>query len=404
MSFDVNGALSRWQRCTVATLEWLAARPMHDGCVDSKLNPLTLQDYGPQDGLRGPDWTYGWIQGRALEALVTHAAALDASHPALARQLDQMAHALYARLKGLQARDGHIYFLYDRSFAPVRPEGEGVAPQAQPAAIYTYSDCFAAKGLIAAAARFAPQELPQHLAYFGQVIAAIQQDRFQMDEKVALSPQAVAQQPDDFGPKMIALGACRLFETLGLAPHAEFGTAFLAKILAKHYDPDLRLLRNVPGAPEVNAGHAIELVGFALSSTTLRASADLAHLRQILRGAFEFAFADYGLRLSMHAGTGAALNPRLPWWSLPETIRAAAWAYHLGQDPQDLAILQRADQAFFTHFWREGQGLAYQTLDGAGQPIDFVPATPDLDPGYHTGLSLLAASEAFSSPSDDRPR
>ena len=30
------------------------------------------------------------------------------------------------------------------------------------------------------------------------------------------------------------------------------------------------------------------------------------------------------------------------------------------------------------------------TVDG---PIDHVPATPDLDPGYHTGLSLLAAIE-----------
>jgi len=28
------------------------------------------------------------------------------------------------------------------------------------------------------------------------------------------------------------------------------------------------------------------------------------------------------------------------------------------------------------------------TRDG---PVDFIPATPDLDPGYHTGLSLLAA-------------
>ena len=31
------------------------------------------------------------------------------------------------------------------------------------------------------------------------------------------------------------------------------------------------------------------------------------------------------------------------------------------------------------------------TADG---PADFVPATPDLDPGYHTGLSLLAAIDS----------
>jgi len=28
------------------------------------------------------------------------------------------------------------------------------------------------------------------------------------------------------------------------------------------------------------------------------------------------------------------------------------------------------------------------TIDG---PVDIVPTTPDLDPGYHTGLSLLVA-------------
>jgi len=43
--------------------------------------------------------------------------------------------------------------------------------------------------------------------------------------------------------------------------------------------------------------------------------------------------------------------------------------------------------------------VAYQTMTKEG-PIDWVPATPDLDPGYHTGLSLLAAIEAGGAPEE----
>ena len=34
-------------------------------------------------------------------------------------------------------------------------------------------------------------------------------------------------------------------------------------------------------------------------------------------------------------------------------------------------------------------GTAAQTLDADGRCVDRVPATPDADPGYHTGLSLI---------------
>ena len=33
--------------------------------------------------------------------------------------------------------------------------------------------------------------------------------------------------------------------------------------------------------------------------------------------------------------------------------------------------------------------MAYQTIDRTGKPVDVIPATPDADPGYHTGLSLI---------------
>ena len=72
-----------------------------------------------------------------------------------------------------------------------------------------------------------------------------------------------------------------------------------------------------------------------------------------------------------------------PWWSLPETIRAAALVFRATGDARAAGIWARADAAFFGRYWRAGHGIAYQTL-GPDGPVDFTPATPDLDPGYHT--------------------
>jgi hypothetical protein len=73
-------------------------------------------------------------------------------------------------------------------------------------------------------------------------------------------------------------------------------------------------------------------------------------------------------------------------------MRSAALCYERGADAEVLDVWQRADALFFADYWREGAGIAYQCRTDDG-PIDYVPATPDLDPGYHTGLSLLAAIE-----------
>jgi len=33
--------------------------------------------------------------------------------------------------------------------------------------------------------------------------------------------------------------------------------------------------------------------------------------------------------------------------------------------------------------------MAYQTIGADGRPVATIPATPDADPGYHTGLSII---------------
>lgn len=399
-SFNPENAVAHYACCNAATLRWMLQRPaLQGGFLNTKCNAISLVDYEDADGLRGPNFTYGWIQGRGLEALATHAAYFDGHDPALAQALDQAAQTLYQRLKQLRAEDGHIYFCYDQTMRPVlEMDNNGIVPQDRPADIFTYSDAFAAKGLIAAAARFALAELPDHLSYLRQIVIAIEERRFQMSERVPLSKANLADQSDDFAPRMILLGACHMLDAIGKPGEAQFGAGFLDQILTNHHDVKRQVLRNVPGQDACNVGHGIECVGFALSSAALSADTALVNtLTDVLVGSFKAGFDETGIVLSVDAENGETLNPLRPWWCLPETIRAAALAYKLTGREDVLKVWAAADEAFFNFFWRDDAPLAYQTRDAAA-PIDYVPATPDLDPGYHTGLSLLAAINARAAP------
>lgn len=389
-----------------ASMRWMLSRPLlHEGFLNTKQNSITLVDYGPGDGLRGPDFTYGWIQGRGLEALVTHAEAFAVSDPELTSAMDAVARPLYGILQGLWSRDGHAYFCYDARLQPIiaRPDGTS-APQAQPAEIYTYSDIFVLKGLIAAAARYDVASLGAYADKLSDLTDAIEHGRFQMDERKLLSAGAVAAQPDDLGPRMILLGAAGMLGRLGQRTAASFADRLVAHVLERHLDPGTGLLRNVPGEDACNVGHGIELVGFAFDYLPADTDPNLVRqLETVLLASFNAGFHPIGLRLSVSVRTREPTSPYCPWWSLPETIRSAALCYERTGNPAVLEVWRKAHEAFFRIYWRGEPAIAYQTMTDDG-PIDFVPATPDLDPGYHTGLSLLAAINAAGRMAQTAPR
>jgi hypothetical protein len=392
----IGEAARIYTAANAASLRWLLARPLlGPGFLNSKQNSITLADYSLADGLRSPAFTYGWIQGRGLEALVTHAAFFAQTDPGLTAAIDAVARPLYTILQSLWERDGHAYFCYDEHLQPVIAVADGsTAPQAQPAEIYTYSDIFVLKGLIAAAARYDRTSLGHYLAQLPAIVAAIETGRFQMDERQHLKAATAASQPADFGPRMILLGAAGMLKRIGRFETASFADGFLAHVLERHFDPASSLLRNVPGADSCNVGHGIELVGFALDYLPPDADPALvAQLQDILLASFAAGFQPPGVRLAVSVATGEPISPYCPWWSLPETIRSAALCLERTGDERVLEVWRRAHAAFFDHYWRSESAIAYQTMTSDG-PVDFVPATPDLDPGYHTGLSLLAATEA----------
>lgn len=386
-------ARKRYIASNAATLRWMLDRaPLHGVYLNTKMNPLTLVDYADVDAWRGPDHIYGWIQGRGLESVVTHAAAFADIDPGLSADLDVAGRRLYAALDELLVRDGHVSFCYDRDMRAVRfLDLTRFVPQEQAPEIYTFSDTFAAKGLVAGAARYAPEDLPRQLAALQRVIDAIEDNRFQIDEKQPINAASRAAQGDDFGSRMIMLSAGALLARIGRRDRTAFADRFISHIIDNHFDPGSGLLRNVSGQDNSNVGHGIEFVGFALDYLGTDCDPQmLAVLETILVSSFDKGFTGPGVRLVVSVASGAPTSPYCPWWTLPETIRAAALCHERNQSPAALRIWQQAHAAFYQRYWREGTGIAYQCLTDQG-PIDYVPATPDLDPGYHTGLSLLAA-------------
>ncbi len=382
----------------VRSMEWMLARPrLHGAFLNTKMSSITLRDYTAADGWRAPDILYGWIQGRGLEALIRHADFCETEAPDLAARLLEAARLLYPALADLYDRHGRGYFYYDGDLNPICPGAGDVAePQAAAGRFHSYSDIFVLKGLLIAATRFDPSACDTYLAGLHRVVQSVEQGRFVSDEKQPFQDQGTLQYAADYAPRMIMLGAAALLRHLGFGDRAKFDIGFIEHVLTHHVDDGGGALprgamHDVAGQDRCNPGHAIEFAGFALECLPDDADADLVGaIEQVLLTCFSLGFTPPGIDVRISLSGGEPPMGHYPWWALPETIRAAAAAFGRTRNPASLATWRRAHEAFFAHFWRDDPPVAYHTQSQNG-PLDYVPATPDLDPGYHTGLSLLGA-------------
>jgi len=411
MSTSRDAFLSEARRLYVesnkAALSWVMDRPLLGGAfLNTKQDSVSLNDYSESDAWRGPNFLYGWIQGRGLEALVMHARFFDREDPSFANRLDQTAERVYRALKSLYDRYDAAYFCYGDLETPIYQDSDG-APQRQLTGTryFTYSDVFVLKGLIAASMRYDRTNTSQYVAKMRDLVQAIEMNRFITDESSPLDRKNLERQPGEFGPRMIVLGAAAMLRRLGLDDAAAFGDRFIDYVFKTHWDiagkKPSGLLLDTVGGDHCNVGHGIEFGGFALEYLPSSAPSMLvADIERLIVNSFHSGFTEPGICLRISAETGQHLSPYFPWWPLPEAVRAAALCFTRTGNIEVLDIWKSAHDVFFDRYWRGAPAIAYQTRDAQG-PVDYVPATPDLDPGYHTGLSLLAAIEVIDSINED---
>lgn len=429
-------ALAVAVRSVMAEILRRAERDPTYSWIDTKLSTIDGSElrYPGAVDLFGKDTVYAWIQGRAVEALAGHARWLAAhGEPDLAATCLRVARRVALALEDARhAAGGRLGFWLDRAGVPfvLAADGRPTPVILDPTQV-AFSDLFHARGLAALAA-LDPAFAALADARARHVLDALRVGRFVSDQQ-AFDPgnrvgEVIGRR--SFGPAMIAVGLCALQAERAVPGALAEGLALIEGILAAHANLDRRWPELPPdtlcefiaadGSPWHEAGHVVtdpghacELVGLALWLFTVAQRRGLADVGQqdriaqlmpqlacILSQSFTLGFRTFGLCKTWSLSAGRPLNDSLPWWSVQETMRATALlvrlAPQLAVDHGAAQIMTTCTRVFLDHYRNPAvHGWAVQTLDAAGQPLRVIPATPDADPGYHTGLCLIAVLDAL---------
>ena len=442
---DVKSVLPDYRAMLLAVMAAIADRcertPGYP-FIDTKLDLITGEDFDADDPLKGPNAVSGWIQGRGLESLAGHCRWMRRHNlkPELRRRLERIAADLLAALLDIRARNaGHLSFFMTPQGNPFALDEEGGIRtlKLSEASHYGFSDLFSAKGMVAAARYLGLREAEtEAMEYCRRVDAAIHEGRFTTDQ-ISLDPKNPAgPRPGrhPHGPFMIQVGAAAL-----LAEHRIPGSVEMGLRLIRHeMQTYVNLNGRVPGLREYDfweavdddgapcdedgkilsdPGHVLEFIGLTLKFTSAvrkNGLADAARSEEIdgvdsqmpalLSHTFAGGFqpGPGGICKMFDLVSRTPANTDMPWWNLPETLRAAAYCSSIArtgvQRKNALGIFSACHNAFTRHFVRPDLHLmAYQTRDGSGRVVPVIPATADADPGYHTGLSIIDVLDVFES-------
>ena len=443
---DLLTVVDDYEAICHANIEAILGRfERHDGSypfVDTKLDLQSGADFDATDPVRGRDTIYGWIQGRGLEALAGHAhwseRSPDARTRALTERLRSMESVVLDSLRQLRsANEGHLFFFMSPDGGPfvLAEDGSQAALAPDPETPSGYSDLFGSKGLFAAARDLGlPQIEAEAQAWMTEVSEDILARRFTSDQQPLDPTNPVEALPGRYGhgAYMIQLGACALGATAGDTGAVDMGLRLMEYEIGTHANMGGRVagfeegdfwefvgeddlpLRMEDGSVLCDPGHALEFVGLAYKflraaqqlennpRTTRRLQAVTEPLPTILWQIFSLGFQPQpgGICKAYDLVGRRPLHTDMPWWSLPETIRSAAFCYRESESAEvkqrSLAIWRDCHNAFVENYLRpEVHLMAIQTLAIDGSISAAIPATADADPGYHTGLSLLDVIELF---------
>lgn len=376
--------------------------------VDTKFNPNTGSDLPPESY----EVIYPWFLGRGSEALALHLDALDE----LALSADEKETIrgffpkLIANMTGaiLELRDRHqgrFPLKVDRAFG--LPPG---STENLDAGMTGPGDVFCAKGLLGsddASVRETGGKLLQEIA------EKIEQGHFATpfpDQGKAQALRmlfqavpglAVARGLGESQRATLFAHTCNFLQYV-LDHHSDSATGSFSE----YYNPQTGTRGEL-----LDPGHCTEFVGLGLSAihameqdgTGLsperqalfaRAKAELPRIL-ISTVAAGFAESAGGIVKAVNNRTGEVLDTAMPWWNLPETMRAALFSALATEDAgvreKCLSIFAQCHNAYFQHYLNPANMLfPYQTRSGeTGEVLDVAPAIPEGDPLYHSNLCFL---------------
>ena len=444
MNKDLNKICDKFTFITLEVLDAIIERSKQDPeypFINTKLDiisgnniypPIPGEDYNAKDII------FSWIQGRGLEALTGHAKWLEQNRATPENQerissIKNLLEKMIVKLEDCRAKNnGKMFFVMnsDGDFLEVDTDGS-LKPLKAVRSNANFSDLFYSKGLMAAAAWLGKKELlAEAERYFKSVVDDIRAGRF-ISDQVSFDPKnkvAFVEGKHPQGPWMISLGGLALAaEVCDREKWQKIAREVIKHITATHintgqfgdlekYDFWEAVDNNGKPWEENNQllcdpGHALEFVGLGLKCVlpmrTDSSKEVVGFINEcrvlfpaLLKHCFKLGFNPKaaGIVKAYDLRERQPVNTDMPWWSLPETIRAAAEVYEFSGDKEALDILRNCADDFLDNYINpDVHHMAYQTRDINGKVVKVIPATPDADPGYHTGLSLIDAIKIMQS-------
>ena len=433
---DLKSVASDYEAICLSTMQVIVERYESTAgypFIDTKLNLITGEDFDDDDPVRGKGAIYGWIQGRGLEAIAGHARWLRGKdeHAGLVVRMETMLREIHDNLSQVrESNDGHICFFMTPEGVPFTLDSQSLPVPFPVETVHPYGfgDLFASKGLLAAADYLEDDDArTAAIDYVNLVEASMWEGAFTTDQ-IALDPINRVQYKEGahaHAHLMIQIGADILLVEGGVEGAIERGLRIIEHELTTYVNLDGRiaalhegdLWENVDDAGQPyleedgtifsDPGHSLEFVGLAAKfvatveqaskspDQTRRLAAARRRLPSVLERNFDNGYfpGPRGISKGFDLVSRTHVNTDMPWWNLPETIRAAA--YCLGQTEDQtkkamcLRVFRDAHNALQHYVRPDLYLMAYQTRDASGQPVDLIPATADADPGYHTGLCLI---------------
>jgi hypothetical protein len=447
--FDLNGLIhvaADYRAIIWNSMKYIVERNTLNtdyGWIDTKFNLITGRDFSDDDPLRGRGVVYSWIQGRALEALTQFALWLkdnqyDNNHKQIINTIDALLLRVLTLLEKAREKNGdHLFFSMTPDGTPFLRDDKGTP---RPCSLtgkspYNNSDRFCSKGMYVAAWYLGDAiTLEKARKYCLETLEASWRGDFQNDQQ-PMDPKnkciAVAGRREHL---MLDFGAtCLLTECEEHPLAAEFGLRILRHTLDKHVNlnnrwPHLKAYDFVEfvndsdepyeenGVILSDPGHALEFVGLGLKfiQSVLRHNLGTAvqkkELRDIAPVLCDILDRNYsngfheihgGICKGFDLAKRRICNGDMPWWSLPETIRASCYCLEIAATQKQrlrcLEILRNCHNAFAAGYVRPDlHCLSVQTRDSCGAVADVIPAISDVDPGYHTAICLMDALSILS--------
>ncbi len=382
--------------------------------LDTKFNPNTGLELPPGSH----DAIHAWMLGRGAEALALHLEILDdldfsEAEKSEARSLfNPTIRNICAAIRGIaEKNNGRIPFKVGRDF-------RGVGATADPAATAP-ADLFCGKGLLMSGEN---SDRQAGLAMLQTVADRISRGLIEPSPDPAYAGKLSQAMRMLFlsVPRLLLRGHFCAAEKEAIRAVA---CDYIEFVMDRHFDKKTKSFSEWidPGTGErghlLDPGHCTEFVGLALSAirSMEAGGAEIsdrrsrvfqsakATLPQILFSAFESGFNPRlgGMHKAVDNRTGELIDASMPWWNLPETMRAAILAAKSSHEEetrdQCLRIFTKCHNAYFSRYLNtENLLFPFQTRCGeTGGVLDAAPAVPEGDPLYHTNLCVLEIVSAL---------